>query len=102
MKPEKSNDGTALVIEDGKELYSTVKDIPQTFKEIQWNVFGMISSHTWGMIFSGNMFHSHSVESMERLQRRARDKLIFKGLNKKKPICQKSFLTNDENMKQLI
>lgn len=34
MKPEKPNDGTALVIEDGKELYSTVKDIPQTFKEI--------------------------------------------------------------------
>ena len=49
MKPEKSNDGTALVIEDGQELYSTVKDMPQTFKEIQWNVFGMISSHTWGM-----------------------------------------------------
>lgn len=34
MKPEKSNDGTALVIEDGQELYSTVKDIPQRFKEI--------------------------------------------------------------------
>ena len=99
MKPEKLNDGTAFVVDDGNDLLYTVNDLPQTFKEICWKVFGMISSHTCDIIFSANMFHPHSVEPIKRLRRGAGDKLIFKMPNTKKPICWKSFLPYDKNMK---
>ena len=54
------------------------------------------------MIFSTDMYHPNSVKAVERLRRGSAAKLIVRGENIKKPKEWKSFLTNNENKKQLI
>ena len=54
------------------------------------------------MIFSTDMYHPNSVKAVERLRRRSAAKLIVGGENTKKRKEWKSFLTNNENKKQLI
>ena len=54
------------------------------------------------MIFSTDMYHPNSVKAVERLRRGSAAKLIVGGENTKKPKEWKSFLTNNENKKQLI
>ena len=55
-----------LVIEDGSTLFYGLNDIPRNFKEICLKLFGMVSSITFDMIFSTDMCHLGSENSMER------------------------------------
>ena len=54
------------------------------------------------VIFSTAMYHPSSVKAVERLRKESAAKLIVGGENTKKPKEWKSFLTNNENKKQLI
>ena len=59
-----------LVIEDGSTLFYALNDIPRNFKEICLKLFGMVSSITFDMIFSTDMCHLGSENSMEGARER--------------------------------
>ena len=83
-------------------MFYALKDISCNFIEICLKLFGMVSSRTWYIIFSTDMYHPDSVKSMERCRGKSGDKLIIKGASTKKPKFWKEFLSNDENKHQLI
>ena len=66
LSPEKPDENFTLVIEDGNALFYALKDIPRKFKAICQELFGMVSSKTFDMIFSTDIYYPDSVKSMER------------------------------------
>ena len=65
LSPEKHNKNFMLVIEDGNTLFYSLKDMPRNFKEICLKLFGMVSSKTFDMIFSTDIYHPDSVKFIE-------------------------------------
>lgn len=94
-------DKTVLLIEDGNALFHSIKEIPSNFRQISEKLFTMTSQKV-DVIFSTDMYKENSVKSMERSRRGSSEKLLLQGENTKKPADWKSFLTNDENKKQLV
>ena len=102
LSPEMLDKNFTLVIEDGNALFYALKDISCNFKEICLKLFGMVSSKTWDIIFSTDMYHHDSVKSIEQRRRASGDKLIITGPSTKKPKFSEEFSSNDENKHQLI
>ena len=65
------------------------------FKEIYLKQFGMVFSKTCDMVFSTDMYHPDSVQSIEKHKGGSGDKLIIKSTSTKKPKNLKAFLSYD-------
>lgn len=94
-------DDSLLVVEDGNALFHCMREVPSNFKQIAEKLFNMMPKKV-DVIFSTDMYLEDSVKSMERVRRGCGEKLLIQGENTKKPADWKSFLTNDENKKQLV
>ena len=53
-------------------------------------------------IFSTDMYHEHSIKSMERSRHGSGEKLLIKRENTRKPRDWKTFLSNADNKRHLI
>ena len=95
------SDKTLLVIEDGNALFHSMKEVPNNFRQISEKLFNMMPQRV-DVIFSTDMYKENYVKRMERDRRGNGERLLIQGGNTKKPAEWKSFLTNDDNKKQLV
>lgn len=91
---------TTLVVIDGNAVFHCLQQLPSNFREISQKIFDMLPKGT-DVIFSTDMYKTDSIKAMERKRRGTGDKIIVKGESTKRPADWKTFLSNDENKKQL-
>ena len=89
-----------MIIQDGNALFHTIQELPGNFKEIAYRIFDAMPKNC-DLVFSTDMYKTHSVKRMERERRGCGEKLIIGGPLTKKPINWKLFLMNDHNKTQL-
>ena len=90
-----------LVIEDGNAIFYYLSQVPGNFKGIAEKIFSIMVKKPF-IISSTDTYHPNLVKAVEQLRRGSASKLIVGGENTKKPKEWKSFLTNNENKKELI
>ena len=82
-------------------IFYYLSQVPWNFRGIAEKIFNLMAKEPF-VIFSTDMYHPNSVKAVEKLRRGSAAKLIVRGDNTKKRKEWKSFLTNNENKKQLI
>jgi len=96
------NPRDCMIIEDGNALFHCLQEIPSSFGNIAHKILSSIVEHASHVIFSTDMYSENSIKSVERIRRGCGEKLIVSGEKTKRPKDWKSFLTNDDNKKQLV
>ena len=91
----------ALNQDDNSSFY--MKDVSPTMKTISQRIFGSLPAAA-EIIFSTDSYvdRLHSPKSAERDRRGCGETFIIEGLNIRRPVDWKAYLTNDENMKSCI
>ena len=90
-----------MTIVDGNAIFYFLKELPPNFKSICEKIFDK-AIRGYYSVFSTDMYFENSIKSLERIRRGCGEKLIISGPNVKKHVDWKSFLTNEENKRQLI
>ena len=91
-------DATTLNVIDGNAFFYMIKSIQSTFQGVGEQIFTMIPKASVA-IFSTDMYRPDSVKLQVRLRRGVGHKKLVSGQNTK---YFKSFLSNDDNKRQLI
>ena len=82
-------------------MFYYLKELPENFRVIYHKIFDLIPKNA-DFIFSTDMYHEHSIKSVERSWYSCGEKLLIKGENTRKPRDWKKFLSNADNKGQLI
>jgi len=93
---------SCMVIEDGNALFHSLKEVPSNFGGIALQILSDVLGHSSPLIFSTDMYNENSIKSGERVRRGCGEKLIVSGESTKRPKEWKTFLSNDDNKKQLV
>jgi len=90
------------LIQDGNSSFY-IKDVPPTKKTISQRIFGGLPAAA-KTVFSTYSYVArlHLPKSAERDRRGCGERFIVEGLNIRRPVDWKAFLTNDENKKSFI
>ena len=90
-----------LLVEDGNACLYYLKELPENFRGICHKIFDLITKNA-DFIFSTDMYHEHSIKSMERSRCSCGEKPLIKEENTRKPRDWKTSLSNADNKRQLI
>ena len=97
-----SDPNECALIQDGNSSFY-MKDVPPTIKTISQRFFGSLPAAVETMYSTDSYVDRlHSPKSAERDRRGCGEQFIVEGLNIRRSVDWKDFLTNDENKKSFI
>ena len=90
----------SIFIQDGNALFHTLNNLPPTFDGLCPQILDhMVAKQNF--IFDTDSYHQDSIKSQERVRCGCGEQFILQGSATRKPKDFKTFLTNDENKRQL-